>query len=127
MQEEVREEVRVASPEPAVGGVHVAHVGRRNAQFRNRFVHGFVHETRRDGLRRGRRFGPGMNACRPFAEVNVVTRDHARCQRRHAGVSIHAPTTRDYRDACRMAHNPATEGRNSATPYEGHAPLLHTL
>ena len=70
MQEEVREEVRVASPEPAVGGVHVAHVGRRTAQFRNRFVHGFVHETRRDGLRRGRPRRPGMDARRPFPEIN---------------------------------------------------------
>ena len=78
MQEEVREEVRVASPEPAVGGVHVAHVGRRNAQFRNRFVHGFVHKTRRDGLRRGRQSGPGMNACRLSADVSAATRDDGR-------------------------------------------------
>ena len=45
-------------------------------------MHGFVHETRRDGLRRGRRSGPGMNARRPSAEVSTATRDDARRQRR---------------------------------------------
>jgi hypothetical protein len=42
-----------------------------------RFVHGSVHKTRRDGLRRGRHRRPGMNARRPSAEVNAATRDQA--------------------------------------------------
>ena len=47
-----------------------------------RLVHGFVHKTRRDGLRRGRYRGPNMNARRQSAEVNAATRDKARRQRR---------------------------------------------
>ena len=45
-------------------------------------MHGFVHDTRRDGLRRGRHIGPGMNARRPSAEVSEATRDDARRQGR---------------------------------------------
>ena len=39
-------------------------------------MHGFVHETRRDGLRRGRRSRPDTNARDLFAEVSAMTRDH---------------------------------------------------
>ena len=54
-----------------------------------RFVHGSVHKTRRDGLRRGRHRRPGMNAAvRPL-----------RSTRR-------PETKRDGGDVRRMAHNP---------------------
>ena len=46
-----------------------------------RFVHGFVHKTRRDGLRRGRRSGPDTTVRRPSPEVSAATRDDARQQR----------------------------------------------
>src|SRR5204862_7970258 len=51
-----------------------AHVDRQEPAVREPyFVHGFVHEMRRDGLRRGRRSGPGMNARSPSAEVSAAT------------------------------------------------------
>ena len=40
-----------------------------------RFVHGSVHKTRRDGLRRGRRTKLDANGRRPSAEVSTPTRD----------------------------------------------------
>lgn len=63
-----------------------------------RFVHGFVHKTRRDGLRRGRRSGrirtPAVRPPRSARQPETI---------------------RDGRDARRMAHNPAAQGTRRPT------------
>jgi hypothetical protein len=63
----------------------------------SRFVHGIVHETRRDGVRHGRR------------------RDLAQTRGTRWPRSVRPPeTVRDGRDARRMAHNPEVAGSNPA-------------
>ena len=47
-----------------------------------RFVHGFVHETRRDGVRRGRCRWSIRTLRRPLTEVSATTGDGPRRQRR---------------------------------------------
>ena len=62
----------------------VAHIGGARTGWRGtRFVHGFVHETRRDRLRRGRRRRPehDVRTC-TSTEVNAATGDCARRRRR---------------------------------------------
>jgi hypothetical protein len=74
----------------------------------NQIVHGFVHKTRRDGLRRGRRSEPDTNA-RPRLPRSARQPE----------------TMRDGRDRRRMAHNPEVEGSNPspATKFAGQRPL----
>ncbi len=45
-------------------------------------MHGFVHEMRRDGLKRGRRRRPEQTSRSKSAEVNMATGDRTGRQRR---------------------------------------------
>ena len=68
-----------------------------------RFVHGFVHEMRRDSLRRWRRRGLGQML--------------AVCPPRSTWM------TRDVGDARRMAHNPEVEGSNPSLATKARGPF----
>jgi len=72
------------------------------------FVHGFVHETRQDGLRRGRRSTLEKTSGRKSAEASAMTGD-----------------SRDGGEGRRSAHNPEVAGSNPApaTKSAGQRPL----
>jgi hypothetical protein len=81
-----------------IGPGQAAHVLRaETGRSGTRFVHGFVHETRRDDLRRGRPRG--------------IRKTHAARAPRSARLS---ETARDGRDGRRTAHNPEVAGSNPA-------------
>jgi hypothetical protein len=60
--------------------VHIG--GFENPQVNGLIVHGFVHETRRDGLRRGETPKVDVDPRHASAEVSTAIRDRARQQRR---------------------------------------------